>query len=188
MSLRHLFRQAEKIIAASSPEDLKGFERICLEIQDAELELQEKARPIMTRCIHRCEGICCRNVQIDLIIGLWDFLFILVLKPHLKKQIEECLEKEEPFFSSDCVFLKDGTGPCIFPPDARPEVCLVTFCDDTSQVKKEISRIKRKFFRLMWFVLMRRPRAVAKWLMRKCKGLSNKCRISKKVEKKRIMG
>ena len=167
MSLKHLFRQAQKIIEESSAEDWKGLERICLEIRDAEMELQEKARPIMTRCIHRCGGICCRNIQIDLIIGLWDFLFMLVLKPHLKKQIEECLEKEEPIFSADCIFLKDGVGPCIFPYDARPEVCIVTFCGDTSPIKKKIAAVKRKFFKLTCFASLRKPRATIRWLERK---------------------
>ncbi len=165
MSLRHLFRQAEKIIADSSQEDLERLERICLEIRDAELELQEKAKPIMSRCIHRCGGICCRNVQIDLIIGLWDFLFIMISKPFLKEKIEECLEKEEPFFSADCVFLNDGVGPCIFPSDARPEVCLVTFCGDTSTISKEIARVKKAFFRLTWFVMTRKLKSICKWLV-----------------------
>ena len=172
MSLKHLFRQAQKIIEESSAEDLKGLERICLEIRDAETELQEKARPIMTRCIHRCGGICCRNIQIDLIIGLWDFLFMLVLKPHLEKQIEECLEKEEPIFSADCIFLKDGVGPCIFPYDARPEVCIVTFCDDTSPIKQEISKVKRKFMKLTWAVKIYKTKAVGKWLGRKYEWLT----------------
>ncbi len=92
----------------------------------------------MTRCIQRCGGICRRNLQLDLVIGHWDFVFMLASNPALKEKIEECLEKEAPFFTSDCIFLENGVGPCVFPPDARPEVCLVTFCDDTSPVKREI--------------------------------------------------
>ena len=167
MSMRHLFRQAEKIIEGSNQEDLEGLKKICQEIRDAELELQEKSKPIMVRCIQRCEGICCRNVHLDLIIDVWDFLFILVLKPHLNKEIEECLQNEEPFFSADCVFLKNGVGPCIFPYDARPEVCLVTFCDDTSPIKKEIAKVKRKFFKLTWYVFLRKQGKMVNWLARK---------------------
>jgi hypothetical protein len=156
MSLNYQFKQAQKIIFGLNPEDTKCLQKICREIQAAEIALQEKSKDLMTRCIKKCGGICCKNVQSDLIISHWDFVFILTLKPSLENDMLICLKNEQPFFSSDCIFLEDGSGPCIFPYDIRPEVCIVTFCDDTSPVKKEIVSVKRKFFKLTWFVLLRR--------------------------------
>lgn len=156
MSLNHQFKQAKKIIRGLNSDNLKSLQKICCEIQAAEIRLQKKSRNLMTRCIQKCRGICCKNVQSDLIISHWDFVFILTMKPSLENQMLTCLEKEQPFFSSDCIFLNNGEGPCIFPDDARPEVCIVTFCDDTSKIKKEISQVKRKFFKLTWFVLLRK--------------------------------
>ncbi len=156
MSLNYQFRQAQKIIRGLNPEELKSLQKICGEIQTAEIALQEKSKDLMTRCIKKCGGICCKNVQSDLIISHWDFVFILTLMPSLENDMSTCLKKEQPFFSSDCIFLNDGAGPCIFPDDARPEVCIVTFCDNTSPVRKEIIGVKRKFFKLTCFVLMRK--------------------------------
>jgi hypothetical protein len=156
MSLNYQFRQAQKIIRGLRSEDAQSLLNICREIQIAEIKLQEKSKDLMTRCIQKCGGICCKNVQSDLIISHWDFVFILTLKPFLEDAMLKCLENEQPFFSSDCIFLQNGAGPCIFPDDARPEVCIVTFCDNTSPVKKEIVSVKRKFFKLTWFVIMRK--------------------------------
>jgi hypothetical protein len=156
MYIANQFKQAQKIISEFNTENLKSLQKICLEIQAAQIALQEKSKNLMTRCIKKCGGICCKNVQSDLIISHWDFVFILTLEPSLEKNMLKCLEKEQPFFSSDCIFLKDGAGPCIFPNNIRPEVCIVTFCDNTSPVKKEIVRVKRKFFKLTWFVLLRK--------------------------------
>lgn len=158
MSLTSQFKQAQKIIQELSPEEAESLRKICYDIQAEEIKLQEKSKDLMTRCIQNCGGICCRNVQSDLVISHLDFVFLLSLKPALEENILKCLEKEQPFFSSDCIFLKDGTGPCIFPDDARPEVCIVTFCDDISPVNTEIARVKRKFFKLTWFVFLRKWR------------------------------
>ena len=158
MYLNSKFKQAQKVIRETSPHDLIPLHIICREIKAAEIALQEKSKDLMTRCIKKCGGICCKNVQSDLIFSHWDFVFILVLNPSLEEDILKCLEKEQPFFSSDCIFLKDGNGPCIFPDDSRPEVCIVTFCDNTSPVKKEITGVKRKFFKLTWFFFLRKIR------------------------------
>ncbi len=156
MYLTHQFKHALKFIRELTPEDTESLKRICWEIQTAEIVLQQKSKNLMTRCIQKCGGICCKNVQSDLIISHWDFVFILMLYPSLENDLLRCLENEQPFFSSDCIFLKDGTGPCIFPDDARPEVCIVTFCDNTSSVRKEIIGVKRKFFKLTWVAFLRK--------------------------------
>jgi hypothetical protein len=156
MSLNYQFKQAKKIIGGLNPEDKKFLYNFCCQIQHAEINLQAKSKDLMTRCITKCGGICCKNVQSDLIISHWDFVFILTLKPFLENAILKCLENEQPLFSSDCIFLKDAAGPCIFPDDVRPEVCIVTFCDNVSTVKKEIVAVKRKFFKLSWFIHLRK--------------------------------
>ncbi len=166
MSLKSDFRKAEKIVSQLGAEDLSKLRQICAEIRDSEIRLQEKSKRLMIRCVQRCGGICCRNLQIDLIIGQWDFVFIMTLNPFLIEKIKACLEKEEPFFTSDCIFLENGVGPCIFPSDARPEVCLVTFCDDVSSIRKEIVDVKMKFFKLSWFLISRKPRMIANRIAR----------------------
>ncbi len=158
MSLRYQFQRAQQIIQQLDEAEKKSLQNICGRIKRAETSLQQKSSSLMTRCIHKCKGICCRNVQSDLIISYLDFVYILALNPVLTESILECLEKEIPFFTSDCIFLKDGAGPCIFPDELRPEVCIVTFCGDTSPVKKEIAEVKRSFFRLTWFILLRKIR------------------------------
>ena len=160
MSLRRQFEHAEKILSTLGGEENEELLKICREIRSAEIELHKKSSNLMRRCIERCTGICCRNLQLDLIISHWDFLYILIVRPDLKREMVECLEKEKPFFSADCIFLKDGVGPCIFPSDARPEVCLVTFCDDTGPVKKEIGKVKRKFFKLSWYADLQRIKKI----------------------------
>ena len=60
-------------------------------------------------------------------------------------------------YSADCIFLQNGTGPCMFPEGVRPEVCVTTFCGNHRYVRKEISRLKRKFFKLDAFIRLRRP-------------------------------
>jgi hypothetical protein len=167
MSLTRQYKAARSLISELCEKDKKRLIEICDEIREAEILLQKKSRRIMTRCIQKCEGICCRNVQLDLIINYLDFLFITALEPVLNEKIKECLKKEQPFFSSDCIFLENGEGPCIFPSYVRPEVCLVTFCDNISSIKKEIRKVKLKFFKLTWFVMMRKPRAVKNWIVKK---------------------
>ncbi|MFP4160002.1 MAG: hypothetical protein ACLFR9_09875 [Desulfobacterales bacterium] len=157
MSLGHKFRQAEKILSALAPEDKKELEKLCREIRAAELELTEKSGSLMLRCIEQCRGLCCRNLEVDSIFSRWDFLFILGLHPDFRKNILRCLKEENLFFPADCIFLENGTGPCIFPPGVRPEVCLVSFCDDTAPIRKEIREVRRKFFALTWLVISRKP-------------------------------
>ncbi len=154
MSLAHQFKQAEKILNGFCDEDKKEVIKICQEIRSAEIALQKKSAGLMRRCMEKCNGMCCRNVQLDLIINRLDFLYILALRPNLRQRILECLKKEKPFFSMDCMFLKNGTGPCIFPSDARPEVCIVTFCADTGPIRREINNVKRKFFKLNWYIFL----------------------------------
>jgi hypothetical protein len=53
----------------------------------------------------------------------------LALVGHLRESMAICLEYENRLLASDCIFLSNGKGPCIFPPAVRPEVCITTFCN-----------------------------------------------------------
>jgi hypothetical protein len=152
MRLSYQFNKARRILAGMDAGDLKRLRGICADIRTAEEDLLAAAAEKMHRCTSVCQGLCCRNVQLDAVIGLWDFVYILALEGASCQKIASCLEKETPFFSSDCIFLKGGVGPCIFPSNVRPEICVTAFCTDDTVVKKEIGRVKRNYLRLIRFV------------------------------------
>jgi hypothetical protein len=157
MSLAYKFRKAEKTIQRLSAADREIALAICGEIRAAQEALQKASRSLMAQCIQGCEGLCCRNGQFDEIIDFWDLVFILLSCPSERAAIRSCVEKEIPLFTADCVFLAKGTGPCIFSPNTRPEICIVTFCADASAIQKEITRVKCKFIKLGWFIRFRKP-------------------------------
>jgi hypothetical protein len=160
------FAEAERILARLGPGDQVRLGRICAAIQSAEAELLTRAGPAMARCIHVCQGLCCRNIQLDAIIGVRDLVYILTVAGEYRDRMAACLEKEIPFYAADCVFLADGQGPCILPATARAEICLTTFCSNTDGIASEIKTVKRRFYALGWFLLMRTPRKVADWVQR----------------------
>lgn len=162
MGLRYKYKQAERMIVGLDPTNLKALEAICRDIRAAEEELQRKAQALMQRCIHHCGGICCRNVEIDAVISHWDFVYILASRPDLGPAIESQLEKQPPLFASDCCFLTEGVGPCLFPPNLRPEVCIATFCVDDRTVKKEVKQLQRQFIRMTRFIRWRKTHAMLK--------------------------
>lgn len=159
MSLQYNFRQARRFIDGLSSEDLQKLKAICEEIQSAEDDLRVGAKYLLQRCAGGCEGLCCRNLDLDAVIGKTDFVYLLTLADNLQDSMANCLRKEKKalaaaLFTFDCIFLKDGRGPCLFPMNVRPATCLITFCDDHTAVKKEIARVKRKFFKLSAFILL----------------------------------
>ena len=165
MGIKDLFLKAEGIINTLGPEDLQYLRGICKEIQGAEEKLLQSAQENMKKCIATCEGLCCRNIELDAIIGLSDFIYLLTVESALRDKILQCLEKENPLFTSDCIFLEDGQGPCILPPNSRPETCIVTFFSDETAIKKEIRHVKLKFIKLGWFILLRKPRVLTRYFL-----------------------
>jgi hypothetical protein len=151
------FEEAERIVAGLRPVDRVKLCRICDEIQAAEADLLKQAEHNMDRCIAACQGLCCRNIQLEAIIGVWDLVYILTVAPAYRDRMAACLAKEVPLFAADCIFLANGVGPCIFPDTARAEVCLTTFCSSTDAIASEIRQVKRKFYKLGWFIATRRP-------------------------------
>lgn len=162
MSLRYKLHKAQALIAALTPAEHDELKRICAAIQRSQAALLQNAEPAMHQCIHNCEGLCCRNAQVDDIIGLWDLVFILTLTPALAETMAERVGEENPFYSADCLFLQSRIGPCIFGSDIRPEVCVTTFCSGDTGIQKEIRAVRRQFRKLPWFFWKRKPRVI--WL------------------------
>jgi hypothetical protein len=163
------FIKAKKIIGKLTPKDQHMVKKICLEIQDAQNHLLHAAEKAMEKCTTSCHGLCCKNVRLDEIINFWDFVYILSTDRFLENKIVKCLEKET-LFSSDCIFLKDGMGPCIFQGNTKPKICIMSFCTDVSDINKEIRLVGRKFNKLVLFYMLRRPMEmkdlVMKWFSR----------------------
>ena len=157
MSLQYKFRQARRYIDGLSGDDARRLKAICGEIQAAETDLRDGARNLLHRCTHGCEGLCCRNLDMDAVISQTDFVYLLTLAGELGDAMATCMKKEQQalsaaVFTFDCIFLKNGRGPCLFPENVRPSTCLITFCDDHAVVKKEIAQVKRRFFKLSAYI------------------------------------
>lgn len=174
MSLRYKLNKARTLLAALSAEERTALDRICNDIQQSQETLLEHAAPAMQQCLQNCEGLCCRNAQVDDIIGLWDLVYILALTPELENTMAARVKHEKPFYSADCMFLAGHTGPCLFAASIRPEVCITTFCRGDAGIQKEIRDVRRQFIRLTWFFRRRQPRAAIKCLKRQFK--VNRCR------------
>ena len=166
MHLAYKFRKAERLLKRMEPGDRDGLLHVCRQIRDAQATLLAAAGKHMTRCIHHCQGICCRNIELDPIISHWDLVFVLTLAPQIRSRIRDCLRKEDPLYRTDCVFLTKGMGPCMFPENLRPEVCVVTFCQSERTIRREIRQVKQAFWRLSWFVRGRTTRAQLRMLTR----------------------
>ncbi len=164
MSLRYKLKKARNLLSALTPEEHAELTGICQTIRQSQETLLQNAATAMQQCLHNCEGLCCRNARVDDIIGLWDLVYILCLAPDLADDMALRVELEKPFYSADCMFLKEAAGPCIFAPAIRPEVCITTFCSGDRSIQKQIRRVKRDFFKLHWFFLWRKPRAVRRYL------------------------
>ena len=160
MGIKADFEEAERIIKGLRPDDRLKLCKICDEIQAAEAHLLQQAETNMDRCIAACRGLCCRNIQLDAIIGVWDLVYILTVASEYRDRMAACLENEIPFYAADCIFLENRVGPCLLPDTARAEVCLTTFCSRTDGINHEIRAVKRKFYKLGWFIAVRKPRMV----------------------------
>ena len=158
MGLEYKLKKAGKIVSSLNPGNLEEVRGICLEIRLAQENLLHAGEDILNYCQAVCQGLCCRRVELDMIISHWDFVFLMILHKSWEDRIADCLERCLTFFPSNCVFLENGVGPCIFPHDSKPEVCIVTFCGDASTVKKEIKEVKSKFLKLSRFITFKKPR------------------------------
>jgi hypothetical protein len=156
MSLKYKFYRARKIIADLDPTGRSCLDRICRDVQAAEVDLQNAARPLLEICNNQCEGLCCRNIDPDSLISLGDMVYILALDADVSVKVQKALNKEKPFFTRNCIFLKNGVGPCMFRWDVRPEICITSFCFLETNIRKETARVKRRFFRLRLYIAFRK--------------------------------
>jgi hypothetical protein len=154
MGLTHEFKIARKKLAVLDDGEHMALMKICAEIYGAQQALTEKAAPLLAQCMAGCEGLCCRNIRVADIITVWDLVYILAMQPALGDCMAACLEKEG-LFPQDCLFLENGSGPCIFPDYMRPERCIISFCRVEPLVEKEISRVMKGFSRLIRFFMFR---------------------------------
>jgi hypothetical protein len=65
--------------------------------------------------------------------------------------------RRERLFSADCLFLMEEKGPCLFHPSVKPERCIITFCEDTSPIRREIRSVRSAFSKLSRYTKLRRP-------------------------------
>jgi hypothetical protein len=152
MSLNYCFKKATRILQRLSPGSREAQEALCRQIQEAEKKLNAAAALRLKGCLADCRGLCCRNLQLEAVFGVPDFVYLLAMEPALEAKILACLRHEDPLFSSKCIFLQDGVGPCLFPPDVRPEVCITTFCSGDAVLKAEIRQVKMAFWKLGFFL------------------------------------
>ena len=160
MALNYKLNRAAGILQRLTASEAARLDRICTGIRRAEGRLSKRSAPLVEKCVANCRGLCCRNAAFDDIIGLADFIYILRLAPHLEEPMRACLVDEKPFFTADCPFLAQGRGPCIFADDLRPEVCITTFCADTTDLRSEIRDVRRGFAALGRFLLRHRLETV----------------------------
>jgi len=148
MSLKHTFSIATRILQRLPVDSRDLLESVCRQIQDAERSLNTAAAIRMQGCLKECQGMCCRNLNLEAVFGVADFAYILAAQPGFDSAIRTSLQHERPVFTSDCPFLENGIGPCIFPPDVRPEVCITSFCRGSDALRAEIRRVKKGFWKL----------------------------------------
>ena len=162
MGLNYEFKKAVHTIARLTPEDRQLLALRCADIRQAEDALNKKAGRLLQKCTATCNGICCRNIRLAEIIGFYDFIYLLTVNGGMRSGMAACL-KHVPMFSGDCVFLKNGKGPCIFPSNARPRVCIISFCFDDTPVKREIRNVNSRFNALARFLFSRRLKTLVQF-------------------------
>jgi hypothetical protein len=163
MGLRHSFKSARKRIDLLDGEERESLLAVCRDIRQAQKVLTEKAAPLLANCM-ACQGLCCRNIHPADIITEWDLVYILAMAPQIEAAMAVCLAREA-FFPADCIFLENGTGPCLFPDNLRPERCVISFCRVEPSVQDEIGRVMSGFSRLIRFFMFRPLRRLSRRLM-----------------------
>ncbi|MCF8044426.1 MAG: hypothetical protein K9J83_01095 [Desulfarculaceae bacterium] len=131
-----------------SGERKEALETLCSRIAESQEKLIRKAEDEMIYCTEKCRGLCCKNLDLDTIFTLWDFIFILVARAEMETVITGQLEEMPAQSPSPCPFLRNREGPCIFPAFVKPQLCVVTFCCGEERIKEEIRRVNRDFLLL----------------------------------------
>jgi len=163
MHVDYLFKKALKVLASLNEEEKSELETACLGIKSSQNDLLAAADGAMAICTETCRGLCCKNLDLDTVFTLWDFIYILSIVPEVKTSVAEHLAPwSTPSGPAPCPFLKNGDGPCLFPGDVKPELCAVTFCSTQDNFKKEIRRVSLGFFLLACRVQWWRGKKISK--------------------------
>ncbi len=152
MGTRYGFKRAVRITQNLSPTDKTLVKEMCRAIQKSQKALLYAAQDIMFKSIQKCRGLCCKNLDIDSIFSLWDFIYILTLEPGMKDEIQERLDTHTSLYLSPCPFLRDNEGPCIFPDTVKAQICVTTFCSDDQTIRPFIKTVNLNFYKLCWLV------------------------------------
>lgn len=166
MSLSYLHGCATEAVRCWPSGSRPLLASLCRQIQNAERSLNSAAAIRLQGCLQACQGLCCRNLDLEAVFGVADFTYILATEPALDSRIAACLQHERPIFTSNCPFLENGAGPCIFPLDLRPEVCITSFCHGDGGLKSEIRRVKACFWKLGFFFHFKRVPFIYRLLAR----------------------
>ena len=156
MQLAKKIDRAHDMLLGLGSADRNTVQCLCEDIKAAQTVLVRNALPMFAYCKDRCKGLCCRNISMETIITLVDMIFILAVDAFDRCRLRE-LAVHESFFPSNCLFLRDGQGPCLFPENTKPERCILTFCVDVEPVSREIKAVKSSFSKLHRYALIRRP-------------------------------
>ncbi len=156
MGIQYKIRKADAILRRLSPEQRQRAGQVCRNIRQEQLRLLSEGRSLFERCISGCGGLCCKNVIADELITLRDMVFILAASRFRPEKLLP-LAAKEPLFTADCMFLENGTGPCIFPDGIRPEKCVLSFCGDDRPIAARIRSVHREFVRLHRLLLLYKP-------------------------------
>jgi hypothetical protein len=148
MSLGYLYSCSAEAVRQWPSDSRPLLDRLCRQIQEGERTLNEAAAGRLHGCLKECRGLCCRNLDLEAVFGVPDFVYMRIAGPTLDAAVAECLRREIPIFTSNCPFLENGLGPCIFPPDVRPEVCITSFCGGDDGLGAAIRTVKTGFWKL----------------------------------------
>lgn len=156
MELYNKIVKAQHFIESLSADEKKALLRICRDIQCAQDVLNTGARSYFNACIGSCQGICCRNININDVVTHLDLIYVLYMQKKMVDQVTQCAMSES-LYTEDCLFLGKGIGPCIFPANVKPERCIITFCGETGPIRREIKAVRSKFNKLSRFTKIKRP-------------------------------
>ena len=76
MALGPLFKRARKTLRHLSPEDKCALDGLCDRIQEAEANFHTSAADAFEKCRTTCEGICCRNVELNAVLDSYNTVFV----------------------------------------------------------------------------------------------------------------
>ena len=156
MEFEKKIQKAQIIIDSFLGEERTQLLDICHEIMCAQDNLNREAQDYFKDCMQRCKGICCRNICINDVVTLLDVIYILTINKEIASRLQTCAQSET-LFTADCLFLENGTGPCLFPGNMKPERCIITFCGEVRPIKREIKAVRSKFSKLSRYTKIKRP-------------------------------